>query len=176
MNKILSIELFTGAIRQKWFSETLFQIFILFFFEYSNIITNYSKMGLEIKKWKFDMKPRGPQSSFDRILLKVFEFGQKKANKNVQSADINFPLLPPKLLMKFWRIFKKYHFMKSSKMLRFDKNCNFLLWLGFRELSIRKEKIDFNSIREVSIRLYRIFTSFRIKKLIRFLFTSLSSK
>ena len=96
MNKITAIELFTGAFRQKWLSETLFQISIYLFFEYSNIITNYSKMGLEIKKWKFDMKPRGPQSSFDRILLKVFEFGQKKANKNVQSADINFPLLPPR--------------------------------------------------------------------------------
>ena len=117
-----------------------------------------------------------PQSSFDRILLKVFEFGQKKVNKILWSADIHFSLLPPRLLMKFWRIFKISHFMKSSKMLRFDKNCNFLLWLGFRELSIRKEKIDFNSIREASIRFYRISTSFRIKKPIRFLFTSLSSK
>ena len=55
MNKILSIELFTGTFRQTWLSETLFQISLHLFFEYSNTITNSPKMGLEIKKWKFQM-------------------------------------------------------------------------------------------------------------------------
>ena len=98
MNKITAIELFTGAFRQTWLSETLFQISIHLFFEFSNMITNSPKMRLVIKKWKFEMKPHGRTSVMQRrhrahstgFYSKFLNLGKRRSTKSYNPLTLIF--------------------------------------------------------------------------------------